>query len=139
MAKTLTVTVGPRAYSFHDQSTGITISRGEAKELTSRQFNSKKIQLALASGHLTLVVDKNTQHSKYTDDQIEKLAKKLQAQIAKGMTVEKIAKGYSLEEVKLIAKKYGFEIEDTDTAESLIQAIIEDSDIEDSESHKEEE
>lgn len=136
MAKTFTVTVGPRAYSFHDQSTGITISRGEAKELTSRQFNSKKIQLALASGHLTLVVDKNTQHSKYTDDQIEKLAKKLQAQIAKGMTVEKIAKGYSLEEVKLIAKKYGFEIEDTDTAESLIQAIIED---EDSESHKEEE
>ena len=60
--------------------------------------------------------------------------KKLQAQIAKGMTVEKIANGYSLEEVKLIAKKYGFEIEDTDTAESLIQAIIEDS-----ESHKEEE
>ena len=33
-----------------------------------------------------MVVDKNTQHSKYTDDQIEKLAKKLQAQIAKGMT-----------------------------------------------------
>ena len=135
MDKLFTVTVGSRAYSFHDQSTGITISRGEAKELTSRQFNSKKIQLALASGHLIMVVDKNTQHpKKYTDDQIEKLAKKLQAQIAKGMTVEKIAKGYSLEEVKLIAKKYGFEIEDTDTAESLIQAIIEDS-----ESHKEEE
>ncbi len=134
MAKLFTVTMGSRAYSFHDQSTGITIARGEVKELSSRQFNSKKIQLALASGHLIMVVDKNTQHSKYTDDQIEKLAKKLQAQIAKGMTVEKIAKGYSLEEVKLIAKKYGFEIEDTDTAESLIQAIIEDS-----ESHKEEE
>lgn len=133
MAKMFTVTVGSRAYSFHDQSTGITIARGEVKELTSRQFNSKKIQLALASGHLTLVVDKNSQVSKYTDEQIEKMVKKLQAQIGKGMTVEKIAKGYSLEEVKLMAKKYGFEIEDTDTAESLIQAIIEDS-----EGHKEE-
>lgn len=134
MAKLFTVTVGSRAYSFHDQSTGITIARGEVKELSSRQFNSKKIQLALASGHLIMVVDKNTQHSKYTDDQIEKMVKKLQAQIGKGMTVEKIAKGYSLEEVKLMAKKYGFEIETTDTVESLIQAIIEDS-----ESHKEEE
>ena len=88
----------------------------------------------MASGHLTLVVDKNSQVSKYTDEQIEKMVKKLQAQIGKGMTVEKIAKGYSLEEVKLMAKKYGFEIETTDTAESLIQAIIEDS-----ENHKKEE
>lgn len=133
MAKTFTVTVGPKAYSFHDQSTGITIARGEVKKLSSRQFNSKKIQLALASGHLIMVVDKNTQVSKYTDEQIEKLVKKLQAQIGNGMTVEKIAKGYSLEEVKLMAKTYGFEIETTDTVESLIQAIIEDS-----ENHKEE-
>lgn len=29
-----TVTVGPRAYSFHDQSTGITVCRGEDKELS---------------------------------------------------------------------------------------------------------
>lgn len=44
MAKTFTVTVGPRAYSFHDQSTGITISRGEAKELTSSiQFKENPI------------------------------------------------------------------------------------------------
>lgn len=42
MAKLFTVTVGSRAYSFHDQSTGITIARGEVKELSSRQFNSKR-------------------------------------------------------------------------------------------------
>ena len=35
-----TVTVGPRAYSFHDQSTGITVCRGEDKELSRRQFLS---------------------------------------------------------------------------------------------------
>lgn len=31
MAKTFTVTVGPRAYSFHDQSTGITIQEERLK------------------------------------------------------------------------------------------------------------
>ena len=31
-----TVTVGPRAYSFHDQSTGITVCKGEDKELSRR-------------------------------------------------------------------------------------------------------
>lgn len=124
---TKSVTLGSRAYSFHDQSTGITIARGEVKELTRRQYISKKIQKALASGHLVLVVDKNQQASKYSDEQIEKLDKKIKAQISKGLTVEKISKGYSLEEVKLIAKKNGFEIEEDDTAESLIQAIIDES------------
>ncbi len=37
------VTVGAKAYSFHDQSTGITICRGERKkELSARQYRTKK-------------------------------------------------------------------------------------------------
>ena len=36
------VTVGAKAYSFHDQSTGITICRGEEKELSARQYRTKK-------------------------------------------------------------------------------------------------
>ena len=40
------VTVGAKAYSFHDQSTGITICRGEEKELSARQYRTKKIQMA---------------------------------------------------------------------------------------------
>ena len=50
------VTVGAKAYSFHDQSTGITICRGEEKELSARQYRTKKIQMALNSGHLRLVL-----------------------------------------------------------------------------------
>lgn len=36
------VKVGSKAYIFHDQSTGITIKKGEIKELTPQQYNSKE-------------------------------------------------------------------------------------------------
>ena len=39
-----TVTVGPKAYSFHDQTTGITIARGQKKELTPQE-KSKELLL----------------------------------------------------------------------------------------------
>lgn len=58
MSEKIKVTVGAKAYSFHDQSTGITIARGEERELTLRQFGSKKIQMALNSGHLRMIADK---------------------------------------------------------------------------------
>ena len=97
-----TVTVGPRAYSFHDQSTGITVCRGEDKELSRRQFRAPKIQKAIASGHLIIIADKS-EIEKYSEADIEKLDKRLNAQFKKGMTLEKLAKGYSLEELKLVA------------------------------------
>lgn len=76
------VTVGAKAYSFHDQSTGITICRGEEKELSARQYRTKKIQMALNSGHLRLVLDKKAV-DKYSNDDIDKLEKKLKAQFEK--------------------------------------------------------
>ena len=83
-----TVTVGPRAYSFHDQSTGITVCRGEDKELSRRQFRAPKIQKAIASGHLIIIADKS-EIEKYSEADIEKLDKRLNAQFKKGMTLEK--------------------------------------------------
>ena len=118
------VTVGPRAYSFNDQSTGISIAKGQKKELSSRQYLSKKIQRALAAGHLVMVVDQS-KVTKYTDQEIEKMDKKLMAQIAKGMESSKIAKGYSLEEAKLLANRHNLEADSSDTVQSLIEAIME--------------
>lgn len=118
------VTTGPKAYSFHDQSTGITICRGEEIQLSRRQYLSSKIQKAIAAGHIILVQDKAV-IQKYSDSDIEKMDKKLANQIKKGMTVEKMAKAYSLEEMKLIAAEHEIEADETDTVESLIQAVVE--------------
>lgn len=49
------VTTGPNAYSFYDQSTGINVVRGEVKELTGSQFRTKRVQMAINTGHLVLV------------------------------------------------------------------------------------
>lgn len=119
------VTVGPRAFSFHDQSTGITVCKGEEIELTRRQFRAPKIQKAIASGHLIIIADKS-EIEKYSEADIEKLDKRLNAQFKKGMTLEKLQKAYSLEELKLIASVHEIVVEKEDTLETILQALYED-------------
>lgn len=125
MANTYKVTVGSNAYSFHDQATGITICKGEVKELTSRQYSSKRVRMALSSGHLVLVPEETSKVSKYSTKDIENLQKKLKAQFNKGAEVAKVAKGYSLEEITLVAKEHGFEVDAEDTVETLVTALFE--------------
>lgn len=124
MSEKIKVTVGAKAYSFHDQSTGITIARGEERELTLRQFGSKKIQMALNSGHLRMIADKN-KVEKYSANDLAKLEKKLTAQFEKGMEVAKIAKAYTLEELTLIAARHEIVAEKNDTPVTLVQALLE--------------
>lgn len=124
MSEKIRVTVGAKAYSFHDQSTGITIARGEERELTLRQFGSKKIQMALNSGHLRMIADKN-KVEKYSANDLDKLEKKLTAQFEKGMEVAKIAKAYTLEELTLIAARHEIVAEKNDTSVTLVQALLE--------------
>lgn len=124
MSEKIKVTVGAKAYSFHDQSTGITIARGEERELTLRQFGSKKIQMALNSGHLRMIADKN-KIEKYSSNDLDKLEKKLTAQFEKGMEVAKIAKAYTLEELTLIAARHEIVAENNDTSVTLVQALLE--------------
>ena len=124
MSEKIKVTVGAKAYSFHDQSTGITIARGEERELTLRQLGSKKIQMALNSGHLRMIADKN-KVEKYSASDLDKLEKKLTAQFEKGMEVAKIAKAYTLEELTLIAARHEIVAEKNDTLVTLVQALLE--------------
>lgn len=124
MSEKIKVTVGAKAYSFHDQSTGITIARGEERELTLRQLGSKKIQMALNSGHLRMIADKN-KVEKYSASDLDKLEKKLTAQFEKGMEVAKIAKAYTLEELTLIAARHEIVAEKNDTPVTLVQALRE--------------
>lgn len=123
MANT-TVTVGPKAQVFHDQSTGITICRGEKVSLRPNQFNSRRIQTALSQGHLILVQEEATVE-KYSDADIEKLDKKIKAQFNKGTTIEKIATSINLEQATLLAAKNDVTAEAEDTVETILKAILE--------------
>lgn len=120
------VTTGPNAYSFYDQSTGINIIRGEVKELTGAQYRTKRIQMALNSGHLVMVQE-GAKVNKYDEKAIDRLYKKMKKQQSNGMEISKIAKAYSLEEAKLVAKSKGVEYDEKDTVQSILEVILSDT------------
>lgn len=123
---TTKLTVGDKAQVFHDQSTGITICKGEVVTLRDNQLKTRRVQQALNSGHLVIVRDKQDSGKKYTKADINKLQEKLKAQYEKGMEIEKMAGSYTLEEAKLLAEHNGVTIEESDTIESILKAILED-------------
>lgn len=123
MASKYFVTVGPRAYSFYDQSTGINVIKGEVKELTGAQYRTKRVQMAINSGHLRIVQNDN-EVKKYSNSDIDKLYKRMQKQLEKGMEISKIAKSYTLQEAQLVAKANGITFDSTDTVESILNVLL---------------
>lgn len=121
------VTVGSKAYSFHDPNTGITVIKGEVKEITPKQYNTKRIRLALNSGHLVLVAKEET-ISNINSADVEKLVKKFESQKKQALTIEKMVKSYTLSEAKVLAKEYEVETDDTDTVQTILEALLEDDD-----------
>lgn len=119
------VSTGNHANIFHDQVTGITVVKGEIVELTRAQFNNKKVQAAIAAGHLILVPDVQKTVDKYTEEDIDKMYKKIKALYEQGTTVEKIAGSLTMEEAKLIAKANSVTVEKEDTVESIVKAVLE--------------
>ena len=120
------VTVGSKAYSFTDQALGISIVKGEIAELSAKQMTSKKIVVALNGGHLRIVQDGETV-KKYNDADVAALDEKLLKLLASGKKVSKVAKDFTLEEAKLIAAKHEIQVEDSDTVETIFEAIAEDT------------
>lgn len=123
MASSYFVTVGPKAYSFYDQSTGINVIKGEVKELTAAQYRTKRVQMAFNSGHLVMVQNQDNV-KKYSDADIDKLFAKMKKQLAKGMEISKIAKGYTLQEAQLVAKKNNVSYDNTDTVSSILTVLL---------------
>ena len=120
------VTIGSKAYSFTDQALGISIVKGEVAELSAKQMTSKKIVVALNGGHLRIVQDGETV-KKYNPADVEALDAKLLKLLASGKKVTKVAKDFTLEEAKLIAAKHEIQVEDSDTVETIFEAIAEDT------------
>lgn len=121
--KTKKVTCGPNASIFHDPATGVTVIKGQTIELNEYQLKAKRIALALSTGHLILVstvVDKTETDT----EKIEGIISSIDELHKKGLTDEKIADKYILEDLKAACKLLSIEVEDKDTQVTLIQAII---------------
>lgn len=119
------ITLGPKANGFFDQTTGITIARGEKIEINDRQLRSRRIAMALNSGHLIFAQpDQEVKKEKETD--LQKLDKKLKAQYEKGVTLDKMSKDITMDQAKALAETHEIEVAEGDTVKDIIEAIIED-------------
>lgn len=119
------ITLGPKANGFFDQTTGITIARGEKVEINDRQLRSRRIAMALNSGHLIFAQpDQEVKKDKETD--LQKLDKKLKAQYEKGVTLDKMSKDITMDQAKALAETHEIEVAEGDTVKDIIEAVVED-------------
>lgn len=125
MAKTFFIALGQKANGFFDQFTGITVAPGEKLEINERQRNSKRINMAINAGHL-VIVQPDEAVEKVDVKATDNLDKKLRKAFEKGVTVEKLCKDISLDQAKALAELHDIEIDDNDTVQILIEAVVED-------------
>lgn len=119
------ITLGPKANGFFDQTTGITIARGEKVEINDRQLRSRRIAMALNSGHL-IFAQPNQEVKKEKETDLQKLDKKLKAQYEKGVTLDKMTKDITMDQAKALADAHEIEVAEGDTVKDIIEAIVED-------------
>lgn len=120
------ITVGKKANIFHDPVSGITVCKGEVVEVSNRHLMSKRVKGAINAGHL-IYVDKAAEEAKADEGvNTEALLQKFNSLSAKhDSDSAKIAKNFTLDELKELAKSLDIEPEDNDTKEDLVKAILE--------------
>lgn len=120
------ITVGKRANIFHDPVSGITVCKGDIVEVSNRHLMSKRVKGAINAGHL-IYVDKAAEEAKVEEGvNTEALLQKFNSLSAKhDSDSAKIAKNFTLDELKELAKSLDIEPEDNDTKEDLVKAILE--------------
>lgn len=119
------ISLGPKANGFFDQTTGLTIARGEKVEVNERQLRSRRISMALNSGYL-VYVQPDQEVKKLSEVEVNKLDKKLKAQFEKGITLDKMTKDLTMDQAKAIADLHEIEVAPEDTVKDIIATVIED-------------
>lgn len=120
------ITVGKRANIFHDPTSGITVCKGDIVEVSNRHLMSKRVKGAINAGHL-IYVDKAAEEAKADEGvNTDALLQKFNSLSVKhDSDSAKIAKNFTLDELKELAKSLDIEPEDNDTKEDLVKAILE--------------
>ena len=109
------VTLGKKASIFHDAYLGITIRKDQVVDLKVNQMRSAKINRAINGGFLVRVTEEPVVKSP-----IEKFNNMVEA----GMSKEKIKKAFSFDQLKEIARENDIELEDNDTKDSILEALL---------------
>lgn len=128
------VKLNPNANIFHDAGTGLTVLKGQVKSVSEVQTRTGKIRNAIASGHLVYTEKPDgigdepgsvvNQAKVISKEEIEKMVEKFRKLVEDGLVVEKLAKAFNTDELKLIASDFEIEVEEGDTKADIAQAIM---------------
>lgn len=116
------VRLNEKAGVFYDPSTGICIRKGQVVELSSTQMLAPRIARALRGGHLVTAIESTKEVTPLSGSELRKKFENLYNQ---GMTVSKVSKNFSMEELKAVAQEFNLEADANDTKKTLTEAIFE--------------
>lgn len=116
------VKLNERAGVFYDPSTGICIRRGQVVELSTTQMLAPRIARALRGGHLVTAIESTKEVTPLSGSE---LREKFESLYNQGMTVSKVSKNFSMEELKAVAQEFNLEADANDTKKTLTEAIFE--------------
>lgn len=120
-------TLGQKASIFFDASTGLKIIKGYIVEPNSKQTTSRKFKNALDNGFIVKVSEEVIDQSKkdHTENlTIPELLLKFKQLLEEGLEPKVIAKKFNLQNLKDIAESIDLEVEEDDTKNTLVEAII---------------
>ena len=120
-------TLGQKASIFFDASTGLKIIKGHIVEPNSKQTTSRKFKNALDNGFIVKVSEEVIDQSNkdHTENlTIPELLSKFKQLLEEGLEPKVIAKKFNLQNLKDIAESIDLEVEEDDTKNTLVEAII---------------
>lgn len=116
------VKLNEKAGVFYDPSTGICVRRGQVVELSTTQMLAPRIARALRGGHLVTAIESTKEVTPLSGSE---LREKFESLYNQGMTVSKVSKNFSMEELKAVAQEFNLEADANDTKKTLTEAIFE--------------
>lgn len=117
------VKLGPKASFFRAAAIDLSVAPGEVVALNAKQMNNGLVKRALNGGHLVLTTkeDQKPESTKLTPEQIHESFVEM---ASSGEDAKKIAKNFSMEELKTIAAAYEIEVEADDKKVDVVTAIL---------------
>lgn len=117
------VKLGPKASFFRAAAIDLSVAPGEVVALNAKQMNNGLVKRALNGGHLVLTT-KEDQKPESTKLIPEQLKESFVEMVSAGDDAKKIAKNFSMGELKTVAAAYEIEVEANDKKVDVVTAIL---------------
>ena len=116
------VKLGPKASFFRCAGLDLSIAQGEVVPLNAKQMNHPTVRRALNGGHLVLTeLEKKEAPKELSAEELKEAFLDL---VGQGYEAKKLAKNFSMDELKTIASFYEIEVEATDKKVDVVEALL---------------